>query len=186
MGVQDVPNTKVQEEAFHWKRPDGTSVEFKFVDFFLYFHRITRPALLGGFFNFHDEVNAQILVTNLNAQWLLWFYSECQFEEHIQRFASNLRPVGNPHWHLTADTQERIFFSGVFPHSLRQSYVSPPRMERFNAVAERILQPLGFRTLDAYNTSKLVGNLSHDGLHLNGPAATALARILLAMFCEES
>jgi len=170
---------RIHADSFWWRRPDGIDVHVEFIWFYTFFdiarafwYNSERRASPSGF---NDSLDAQLLVTNVNAVWQLWFDSDCAIERRLQQFVHAMRALPKP--------QQRIFISGVYPHGMRQSYVFPPRMERLNTLAQRLLGSVGFRTLDAYNTSKLAGNVSVDGMHLRGPAAPVLTRMLIGMLC---
>ena len=144
-------------------RPDGVTVRVKLVS--------GAPRGL----NFAEIAKDDVFISNLNAQHVIWHDTMATVESEIRKVAEGFR--------THPSKQTRILFSGVYPHSLRQSYIFPSRMERHNEVAERSLTPFGFRTLDAYNVTKLVGNLTQDGMHLYENAFVALTPLLVTMIC---
>lgn len=156
---------KIHHGQFQWLRPDGVNTTIR----------------LGGLPGFRlqsaiEEIRADVFVTNLEAHWLMWFESRVRVGVLLHELSGALLEAPQNH--------KRIYLSGVYPHSMRQSYIFPSRMEYLNKKAEEILGPKGFRVLDVYNMSRLQGNLSYDGMHL-GLGASAVTPVLLSMICED-
>lgn len=160
------PDQLRDEREFDWLRPDGVPVHVTY----------------NGYMSPDSfESGKQVFVSNMQAQWLAWKKSTAEIEEDVSQLAQHVAAQDGS---ANDVRQDRLFFAAVYPHSMRQSYITPPRMARLNAAVDRLLGPVGFRVLDVYNASRLAGNQSYDGMHLGDGTAHQMGRILLGMICE--
>ncbi|CAK0823624.1 unnamed protein product [Prorocentrum cordatum] len=96
---------RIHADSFWWRRPDGIDVHVEFIWFYTFFdiarafwYNSERRASPSGF---NDSLDAQLLVTNVNAVWQLWFDSDCAIERRLQQFVHAMRALPKP--------QQRIF-----------------------------------------------------------------------------
>merc|ERR1719327_1555448 len=78
---------------------------------------VMKITFTGGTGLVPSKINAQVLLTNLDAQFMNWQDSDDRLEEKLRNFRSGFR--------FANSTQQRIFLSSAFPHSLYLQYLNP-------------------------------------------------------------
>merc|ERR1719473_2048053 len=88
-----VPESPPNPEEFEWIRHD---------------EEVMKITYTGGYGLVPSKINAQVLLTNLDAQIMNWQDSDARLEERLRNFRSGFR--------FANSTQQRIFLSSAFPH----------------------------------------------------------------------